>query len=59
VRGRRLPASLFARSFWFDPALFRLPLVSWPLQWVRYFNDALLVDVRTGEVVDVIEGIFW
>ena len=28
-------------------------------QWVRYWNDALLVDTYTGEVVDSIQGFFW
>jgi hypothetical protein len=26
---------------------------------VRYWNDALLVDMYTGEVVDEIRGFFW
>jgi hypothetical protein len=26
---------------------------------VRYYNDALLVDIYSGEVVDTVYGIFW
>jgi hypothetical protein len=26
---------------------------------VRYYNDALLVDIYTGEVVDTVYDIFW
>jgi hypothetical protein len=29
------------------------------MRWIRYYNDALLVDVYTGEVVDAIRGFFW
>ena len=36
-----------------------IPPVEWPLQWVHYYNDALLVDVTTGEVVDVIPNFFF
>jgi len=38
---------------------YRLPPVEWPLRWVHYYNDALLVDVTTGEVVDVIPNFFY
>jgi len=27
--------------------------------WVRYWNDALLVDTWTGDVVDAIQNFFW
>ena len=30
-----------------------------PYRWVRYYNDALLVDIRSGQVVDVEYDIFW
>jgi hypothetical protein len=28
-------------------------------RWIRYYNDALLVDMWSGEVIDVIHGFFW
>lgn len=58
--GTYLFAGLFAQNYWIgDPYSYRLPPVEWPYQWVRYYDDALLVDTETGEVVDVISGIFW
>ena len=30
-----------------------------PYRWVRYYDDVLLVDVYSGEVVDVIYDFFW
>lgn len=58
--GSTLFAGLFARNYWIsDPYSYRLPPVEWPYQWVRYYDDALLVDTETGRVVDSIPGIFW
>jgi hypothetical protein len=42
-----------------DPWYYRLPPAYPGTQWVRYYNDVLLVDVYTGEVVDVIYDFFW
>jgi hypothetical protein len=51
---------LFAPDYWInDPFYYRLPPAYGPYRWVRYYNDALLVDVRSGYVVDVIHDIFW
>lgn len=50
----------FGERYWIgDPWAYRLPPAYGPYRWVRYFNDALLVDVTNGRVVDVIYGIFW
>lgn len=58
--GHRLDSFLFAQQYWIsDPYSYRLPEVWGPYRWVRYYDDALLVDVDTGQVVDVIYGIFW
>lgn len=58
--GAVLTAGLFAQSYWInDPWAYRLPEAYDDFRWVRYYNDALLVDVYTGEVVDVIQNIFW
>lgn len=58
--GVRIGAPLFASSYWItDPYYYRLPPAYGGYRWVRYYNDALLVDVRTGYVVDVIHDIFW
>lgn len=47
------------RYFILDPWYYRLPPVYGPYQWVRYYDDVLLVDIYTGEVVDVIYDFFW
>lgn len=58
--GIRLNTVLFAQDYWIaDPWTYRLPPVDGPYRWVRYYNDALLVDLRYGQVVDVVYGIFW
>jgi Ni/Co efflux regulator RcnB len=57
--GYRLPQVYFGQQYWFDPGLYGLPYPPPGTQWVRYWNDALLVDIYTGEVVDVIQGFFW
>jgi hypothetical protein len=63
---RRLGIGVFLQSLFYsnrywinDPWQYRLPEVYGPYRWVRYYDDALLVDVRRGEVVDVIHDFFW
>lgn len=58
--GVRLNSFLFGSNYWInDPFYYRLPEVWGPYRWVRYYNDALLVDIYTGQVVDVEYDIFW
>ena len=58
--GMRLDAVLFAPSYWIaDPWNYRLPPAYGPYRWVRYYNDALLVDIETGFVIDEIPDFFW
>jgi hypothetical protein len=58
--GYYLPAMFFANDYWVEnPDYYHLPPVYGPLQWVRYYNDVLLVDTDTGQVVDVIYDFFW
>lgn len=55
-----LNQGFFASSYWInDPWAFRLPPAYGPYRWVRYFDDVLLVDIYSGEVVDVIYDFFW
>ena len=55
-----LDSLLFNQSYWIDdPYDYRLPEAYGPYRWVRYYNDALLVDIYSGEVVDVVYDIFW
>ena len=42
-----------------DPWQYRLPPAYDGTHWVRYYDDVLLVDSYTGEVIDVIHDFFW
>lgn len=42
-----------------DPYRYRLPAAVGPNRWVRYGNDVVLVNVRTGRVVQVHNRFFW
>ena len=58
--GWRLYPAYYEQNFWLtDPYMYDLPYAPWPLQWVRYYDDALLVNVFTGQVVDVMYDFFW
>lgn len=55
-----LPSLFYSQRYWIgDPWQYRLPHAPPGTQWVRYYNDVLLVDTWTGEVVDVIYDFFW
>jgi Ni/Co efflux regulator RcnB len=48
------------QRYWIgDPWQYRLPDPGPGYQWVRYYNDVILVDTWSGEVVDVIYDFFW
>ncbi|MDZ4306582.1 MAG: RcnB family protein [Allopontixanthobacter sp.] len=58
--GIRLGSVFFGSRYWInDPWQYRLPEVYGPYRWVRYYDDVLLVNTYTGEVVDVIYDFFW
>jgi hypothetical protein len=58
--GFYLDSLFFGSNYWInDPYQYRLPEVYGPYRWVRYYDDVLLVNVYTGEVVDVIYDFFW
>jgi len=58
--GLNLWPSYYGSSFWLnDPWQYRLPQAYGPYQWVRYYDDALLVNIYTGQVVDVVYNFFW
>jgi Ni/Co efflux regulator RcnB len=60
VYGERLPRAFFAPDYFIlDFAAFGL-LAPWDgYEWVRYGNDALLIDIETGEVVRVEYDVFY
>ncbi|HEY0281912.1 MAG TPA: RcnB family protein [Rhizomicrobium sp.] len=58
--GERLPAIYFARDYWLPNFVtFGLMAPPYGYGWVRFGPDALLVDLRTGEVIRVVYGIFY
>ena len=58
--GFQLDSLFYSSNYWIDdPWSYRLPDVDGPYRWVRYYDDAVLVDIYTGEVVDVIRDFFW
>jgi hypothetical protein len=58
--GFNLWPSYYGSNNWLnDPWQYRLPPAYGPYRWVRYYEDALLVNIYTGQVVDVINNFFW
>lgn len=53
------PAFYGSRYVIADPYRYRLPRPAGYQRWVRYGNDAVLVNARTGRVVSVYDGFFW
>lgn len=50
----------YSDNYWLDdPYRYRLPPAYGSMRWIRYYDDALLVDIRDGYVVDVIRNFFW
>ncbi|WP_295525240.1 RcnB family protein, partial [Novosphingobium sp. Chol11] len=55
-----LGSAFYDQRYWINnPWDYHLPDAYGPYRWVRYFNDAILVDTFTGEVVDVITNFDW
>jgi Ni/Co efflux regulator RcnB len=57
--GWRLWPAYYDNQYWIDPGMYELPYPPPGTAWVRYWNDALLVDTYSGTVIDVIPGFFW
>jgi hypothetical protein len=58
--GFHLDDLFYSSRYWLnEPWQYRLPDVYGPYRWVRYYDDVLLVDVRSGRVVDVVYDFFW
>jgi len=56
---RLAPAYWGSRYVIADPYRYRLPRPAAYQRWVRYGNDVVLVNTRTGRVVAVHNGFFW
>ena len=58
--GWRMCPNYYSRNYWIDdPWQYRLPYAPPGTRWIRYYDDALLVDTWSGQVVDVIYNFFW
>jgi hypothetical protein len=58
--GWRLWPSYYRSTYWLhDPWMYRLPYAPPGYRWIRYYDDAILVDTWDGTVVDVIYNFFW
>jgi len=58
--GWRLWPSYYNSRYWLnDPWQYRLPYAPPGYRWIRYYDDAILVDTWSGQVVDVIYNFFW
>ncbi len=58
--GSRMWPSYYQANYWInDPWMYRLPYPPPGTRWVRYYNDVVLVDMWSGQVLDVIRDFFW
>jgi len=58
--GYTFQPAFFSNRYWVnDYGTYRLPAPGYNHRWVRYGNDVVLVDIRTGRVLRVITGFFW
>ena len=58
--GYTLYSGYYQPNYWLqDPWQYRLPPAYGRYRWVRYYDDALLVDIYTGRIVDSIRDFFW
>lgn len=53
------PSYYNSRYYIANPGRYRLPAATGANRWVRHYDDALLVNVRNGRVVQVINGFYW
>jgi hypothetical protein len=56
--GIMLGEAFFGRDYWIDADYYHLPPAPPGTEWVRYYNDVVLVDMYSGEVIDVIYDFF-
>ncbi|MGD0192441.1 MAG: RcnB family protein [Rhizomicrobium sp.] len=58
--GEHLPAIYYAQDYWI-PNYWNFGLAWAPdgCEWVRFGPDAILVDIDTGEVIQVVYGVFY
>jgi Ni/Co efflux regulator RcnB len=57
--GYRFDPVFYDRRYWVDPYRYHLRPVYGSQRWVRYGNDVLLIDTRSGRVLDVNSRFFF
>ncbi len=58
--GFTIGAPYYQQNYWIsDPGYYRLPNHYGSYRWVRHYNDAILVDTRTGYVVDAVRDFYY
>ena len=58
--GFRFQPAFYSNRYWVnDYGTYRLPAPGYNRRWVRYGNDVVLVDLRSGAVVRVLHNFFW
>lgn len=58
--GSQLRPSYYSSRYYIgDPGRYRLPPAGRNMRWIRNYDDVLLVNLRTGRVVQVYRNFFW
>lgn len=57
--GYRFDRAFYDQRYWVDPYRYHLRPVLGSQRWVRYGNDVLLIDVRSGRVLEVNSRFFY
>jgi Ni/Co efflux regulator RcnB len=57
--GYRFDRGYYDRRYWVDPYRYRLPAAAYGRRWIRYGNDVVLVDIRTGRAITVYNSFFF
>lgn len=57
--GIRIPRAYYAPTWYVDYRSYGLAAPPWGCQWVRVDGDVLLVDLDTGEIVDILYNFYY
>lgn len=57
--GAQLRSGFYGSRYFVDPARYRLRPVGRYQRWIRYGDDLVLVNVRTGRVIQVLRNRYW
>lgn len=57
--GHHFEPAFYGQRYWIDAGRYRLRPVASNLRWVRYGRDVVLVNIRTGRVLEVNRNFFY